>query len=70
MKESTIKLLAMDQRNYLSRVLESREYFKSIGKKYITVERDFFYEDEYRVYLTDTLERGHFDLEIVEYIEL
>ena len=33
-------------------------------------EFEFIYEDEYRVYLTDTLERGHFDLEIVEYIEL
>ena len=68
MRETTINLLSMDQRNYLSRILASREHFKNIGKKYISVEKSI--DGYYKVFLLEHLERGCFDGEIVEYIEL
>ena len=70
MKESTMNLLCESQRNYLLNILKNRELIKAKGKKYVTVERDFFEENEYKVYLVNDLERSSFDLEIVEYIEL
>ena len=68
MKETTINLLSMDQRNYLTRILSNKEFFKNKGKKYVSVEKDW--DGGYKVYLLDSLIRGSLDLEIVEYIEL
>ena len=69
MSENTIKLLSEHQRGYLKKVLKNREYFKKLGKKYVTVEKSIF-SDEYKVYLQDYLEGKLFDNDIVEYIEL
>jgi hypothetical protein len=68
MKESTIKLLSMDQAYYLSRVLAARDTFKARCKKFVSVEKDM--DGHYKVFLLEHLERGTFDGEIVEYIEL
>ena len=68
MKETTINLLSMDQRNYLTRILSNKEFFKNKGKKYVSVEKSI--DGSYKVFLLEHLERGSFDDEIVEYIEL
>lgn len=69
MKESTIKLLSMDQQIYLEKILRNREYFKRMGKKYVSVENSIV-DNYYKVYLLDSLERSIFDGDIIEYIEL
>ena len=69
MKESTIKLLSMDQQIYLEKILKSRELFKSRGNKFVSVEKSMI-SDNYGVYLLGHLERSIFDGELVEYIEL
>ena len=68
MSENTMNLLSMDQQAYLLRILNDREFFRSKGKKYVSVEKDW--DGGYKVYLLDSLIRGSLDLEIVEYIEL
>ena len=68
MKETTINLLSMDQRNYLTRILSNKEFFKNKGKKNVSVEKSI--DGYYKVFLLEHLERGSFDGEIVEYIEL
>ena len=50
MSEKTMKLLSKHQKTYLVKVLKNREYFKKLGKNYITVEQSLF-DDEYKIYL-------------------
>lgn len=64
-----MKLLSMNQRLYLTKILNSKEHFKKLGKKYVSVESSIV-DNIYRVYLLDDLSRGLFDGEIIEYVEL
>ena len=69
MSEKTMKLLSKHQKAYLVKVLKNREYFKKLGKNYITVEQSLF-DNEYKIYLYECLENRLFNNEIIEYMEL
>ena len=69
MSEKTMQLLPTGQQAYLMRILNNRQFFKNIGKKFVSVEKSMI-DNCYKVYLLEHLERSAFDDEIVEYIEL
>ena len=52
MSEKTMQLLPTGQQAYLMRILNNRQFFKNIGKRFVSVEKSMI-DNCYKVYLLE-----------------